>query len=654
MTADRLTIPVLGAVVICTLPHFLNIALWAAAACLILWSYILGAVKYSWRMPGRVLLVLLAIVFFTAAMTTQEGFTIEAFVSLLALMISLKLFEVRAGRDRILTVILCYFLIVAGLFFDDSIGATLFLLFAILCTTAVLIHINQPDRKTIFSLKLSGTLMAQALPLALVLFLLFPRVQGGMWGRAPVNSARTGFSDTMSFGSIAELALNSEVAFRVEFDGRKPAREQLYWRGLVLWEFDGETWRRGIERRNAPARVQKPSQRVEYTMTLEPHNEHWLLMLDLPLRISYRRAWLNSDHTSYQWWPVTQRISYSGISDAKANALQDQQLPREALMLPENGNPRTRALAEEIAAQSRSTTDFIERILMYFRDHSFSYTLKPGPTAGDPIDHFLFESRKGFCEHFAGSFAFLMRAAGIPSRIVLGYQGGIMNSYGDYLVVRQSDAHAWCEVWVPDKGWVRVDPTGAAAPARLTGDTTYVLPGGESAGLLSLMRRGPFGEWFGATLNVLDFINSKWNRWVMGYSPYEDLRFFDRLGINVETAKGWGQALFIVLLAAVATTALVFAVLFLRLQKNDRDETARAWDAYCRKLAAAGLPRRPEQGPIRYMEDVIHHRPDLADPVRAITSSYIRLRYSKDETQAEPQLLKRMVRQFSPRSKGTR
>lgn len=655
MFTDRQTAPILGAVVVCTLPHLFNVSLPVVVICLSMWLYTVAAAKYSWRLPNRLLMGLLTVFLLAVAMTTHEGFTLEAFVALLALMINMKLLETGTGKDRTITVILCYFLIVTALFFGDSIGATLYLFFSILWTTAMLIHVNHPGHGPFPSLKLSGILMAQALPVALVLFLFFPRIQGGLWGRAPVNSAQTGFSDSMSFGNIAKLARNSDVAFRVEFDDPMPPREHLYWRGIVLWDFDGVTWRRGLRRSASSLRPQKASLPVRHTVILEPHNEHWLLTLDLPLRVTFRRAWLNSDHTCYRWWPITHRISYSVISDIDAHAGQDKELRNKALALPASGNPRTRQLAKRLAAEARDPTAYVAAILEYFRDRPFIYTLRPPPLSvasdnidngpgNDLIDRFLFESRKGFCEHFAGSFAFLMRAAGVPARIVLGYQGGEMNSYGGYLVVRQSDAHAWCEVWMEDRGWVRVDPTGFVAPARLRVDTANALSPGESAGLLFLLNRGPFGE----LISALDFLNSRWNRWVMDYSPYEDLDFLVRLGIDTESRRGWGQALLIVLSAGTAVTAAIMIILLFRLPADEKDEIGRAWIAYCRKLAAAGFPRHPAQGPVDYMRHIVSQRPELADPVREITSCYIQLRFSGLHGKDEIRLLKRMIRKFTP------
>ncbi|MBU1231967.1 MAG: DUF3488 domain-containing protein, partial [Proteobacteria bacterium] len=561
MVPDRRTIPILAVVAICTLPHFLNVAPWVVVACLLLWSYTLAAVRRNWTLPGRLSRGTLAGILSVLTMTTHEGFTIEAFVALLALMISLKLLENTSTRDRMITVILCYFLLVGGLFFDDSIIATAYMMFAVLCTTAVMIHINQGKRGLLAPLKLSVRLMIQAVPIMLIMFLLFPRIQGGLWGRTPVNSGRTGFSNEISFGAIARLAENHEVAFRIEFNGEAPAREQLYWRGIVLSEFDGSTWRRGNDRVKTVPSLQETRQQITYTLTLEPHNEHWLITLDLPMRVSFRRAWLLGDHTLYSWRRISQRISYVGESSLNAKTFEQEREWKKGLQLPEEGNPRTRELAASWTRETEDPEEIMQMALTYFQEQAFVYTLNPGTldigtkgeTTGtkDLMDRFLFDSRKGFCEHYACSFAFLMRAAGIPARIVAGYQGGTVNRYGGYLVVRQSDAHAWCEVWLPAQGWVRVDPTAAVAPERLQSNATNALPAGEMISAWSFFRAGPLADWLEPMASAWDLLNSRWNRWVMGYSVAEQLDLFSRLGFHLNGQKNLAKRLGIFLAAAL-------------------------------------------------------------------------------------------------------
>ena len=423
MVADRRVLPILGAIIICTLPHFLNVNIWVVAVCLLLWGNTWASIRYRRPLPGRVVRFVSATVLSIATFLTHDGLTLEAFVALLSLMISLKIMENQEQRDRMITIITCYFLIVGSLFFDDSIIATGYMFFAVLCTTAAMIHINQPTHGAVFPLRIAGKLMIQAIPIMLILFLLFPRIQGGLWSRTTVKTAKTGFSDEMSFGDIASLANNNEVAFRVEFDGDIPERELLYWRGIVLWKFDGSTWRRERQRRGVPSPIRDGRQKVRYTVTLEPHNENWLMSLDLPARVTSRRTWMLSDHTSFTWRPVTRRILYTGESYLEGSFSGMDTFPRDALQLPDNGNPQARKLASSWTKQAGSPEDIVSLALTYFQQQPFSYTLNPGIVKngdGNPLDHFLFDSRKGFCEHYASSFAFLMRAAGVPARIVAG------------------------------------------------------------------------------------------------------------------------------------------------------------------------------------------------------------------------------------------
>jgi len=653
MLPDRLTKPILGAIVLCTLPHFAYVSPWVTAACLAMWTYIAAASIYSWRLPGRMVIRILAGIFLVAAMSTHEGFTIEAFVALLSLMAVLKLLEIRTMRDRMVTVILCYFLIAGRLFFGDSIGATAYLLFSVLFTTAVLIHVNQPLPRAQAHTKLAALLVVQAVPFMLVFFLLFPRFQGGLWGRSHLNLARTGFSDQVSFGDIAELAQNAAVAFRVEFTGEPPPRNQLYWRGIVLWDFDGQTWRRGIGHYDRLYTPPELSGDITYTITLEPHNQHWLFALDAPREVSLRWARILKDQSVYRWRPVTSRISYQAISGAGVHRSLRGDYRTAALQLPANGNPRARNLAAGLLAQAGTDEEYIQLALDYFQEQPFSYTLKPPALGGLPdqkadlVDRFLFESRKGFCEHYASSFAFLMRAAGLPARIVTGYQGGEQNPFGGYLAVRQSDAHAWCEVWLEEKGWIRVDPTNAVAPARIEGNVNSAVPQIETAGMLSFLITGALGEWFRDATNVLDFYNTRWNQWVLSYSINEQASLFTHMGWDIRPGTELTSVLAVVLAVSVLAIILISSILF-RQAAPTRDLTAEAWLEFCRKLNWSGLPREPGQGPQDYLEFVSNRRPDLAEPARKIVSTYIRVRYGRKDDADRIMSLRKMVKQFRP------
>lgn len=655
---DRQTGPILGAIVVCTLPHFAYISPWVAAACVLLWGYSAAAAACLWRLPGRLLLRVLAGICFAAAMSLHEGFTIEAFVALLSLMAVLKLLEGRDLRDRMITVILCYFLIAGRIFFGDSMGVTLYMLLSILFTTAVLIRVNQPQAALLPLVRLAGILLLQALPFMLIFFLLFPRFQGGLWGRTHLNTAQTGFSDQVGFGNIAELARNTEIAFRVEFAGEIPSRNQLYWRGIVLWDFDGRTWRRGTSRLGPLSPPPAGPGDITYTITLEPHNQHWLFTLELAREISLRQSYIQIDHTSFRWRPITSRTSYQAVSNPDGTIFPVRPYSKKALQLPEQGNPRSRALAAALHRESASGEEYIEKVLAYFRDQPFTYTLQPPAleTAGetdaggggvDLLDRFLFQTRTGFCEHYASSFAFLMRAAGLPARVVAGYQGGERNPYGGYLAVRQADAHAWCEVWLPAQGWLRVDPTSAVAPERVTSDVTSALPAGETATFLSFLENTALGQRLRGAVNLWDFWNNQWNRWVMSYSANEQSSFITFFGLNLKNSEELPPILAIVLAAATLLIILVFS-LFFRPAKPARDLTAEAWLDFCRKMERIGLPRRPDQGPLDYLEHISRQRPDLTERAARLVLSYVRLRYAGKGRSTEVRSLRTLVKGFRP------
>lgn len=632
------TRPILLSIVLCTLLHLPNISIIAAVLCLAMWGYHLLALMRGLPAPGLVVKTVGGFLLFLVAVLTNEGLTVEAFVALLALMISLKLFELRHQRDAMITVILCYFVIVSGMFFSDSLLATLYIAAIVLYNTAVLIHVRHPGIDMVPAVRLAGRLVLLALPLTVVLFLVFPRIQGGLWGRPSLINAQSGFTEEITFGSIASLAANNDVAFRVTFDGPLPAPENLYWRGIVLSRFDGLTWRREADRGGLAKSWTAGSDSISYTLTLEPHHRQWLFALDLPTRVLLRGTWLSADHTIASWRPVSSRISYQATSRLGAEPEIREDEESQTLQLPAGGNPRARQLAQQWRQESRSDAEILDRALAYFATGNFRYTLNPGWTvaktsaADDAIDHFLFTSRLGFCEHFAAATAFLLRAAGIPTRLVGGYLGGQVNPYGGYLVVRQADAHAWCEVLL-DGSWQRIDPTAVVAPQRLQSRVADFFAEGEG-GTFSLFDFTRLPNWLQPFGDGWDLINSRWNLWVMQYSFASQTRLFSQIGIDFGLSKGLVQA---VLLAVVVLAAVYFLLLaLLRGQSPQFDPVAREWHRFGTIMARLGIPRKPHQGPVAYLKAIETRRPDLAAPAGQIIDRYIAIRYNR---QADPATL---------------
>ncbi|MDP1766769.1 MAG: DUF3488 and transglutaminase-like domain-containing protein, partial [Methylotenera sp.] len=511
----------------------------ASFAVFAIWRYLIK--KNNWPYPNIWLRLPLTIAGGVAILATYGSlFGRDASVALLAVMIAMKLLETRTKRDFIVMVILSYFLTVNILLFTQAIWVCLAILLALFSLTACLISVSQQNihpenhpQALRIQAKLAGKLLLQALPIMLVLFVLFPRIPGPIWGiPQDAYSGMTGLSDSMEPGNINQLSLSSKVAFRAEFKSSIPANNQLYWRGPVLWHQEGRRWTMTSNNINLPTETLETSGvATDYTITLEPHNRNWLLMLDLPKILSAdalpAEAAIKHDMQVLSKQPIRTRVRYEGHSFLQYTlgaALSDYERTL-ALQLIDDENPKTRQLATKWMNEQKSPVDIIQAALSMFRNQPFVYTLSPPLLGSEPVDDFLFNTKRGFCEHYASSFVYLMRAAGVPARIVTGYQGGEINPSGNYLIVRQSDAHAWAEVWLQDKGWTRVDPTSAVSPSRIESGIAAALP---DSNLLPLLSRGDYPMLKKLTLNW-DAVNNGWNQWVLGYDQEKQLALLKKI-----------------------------------------------------------------------------------------------------------------------------
>jgi len=638
--------PHLGALAIALLPHISRLPLWVVSWCVIAWTYILVVEKYRLPLPGKALRMVLTISG-TAAVLLTTGFSLDRYssVALLWIMASIKPMEIRTYRDEMVTIFLIYFLAVSSLFFSSSFAVGLYMAFSICVTTAVLIHIHQPCRNFSGNLGLSATLMLKALPLTLILFVVVPRIQGSLWGMRSPATARSGFSDRLTPGSVTHLVRNSDIAFRVEFDGQIPEPDRLYWRGLVFWFFDGQAWQHSKNRRYFAAPL-KGQNSIAYTITLEPHNRRWLFALDLPYKFG-SKALFSPDHTLTSRWIVRQRFQYRVQSYITYNTGRLWEWESAALQTPWGTNPQAAALARKWRADSNSMANAVNSALRYFQSNDFSYTLNPPPLGDESIDDFLFKTRKGYCEHYASAFAFLMRAAGVPARIVAGYLGGELNPYGKYLIVRQSDAHVWVEVWLPAKGWVRIDPTLTVAPERVEQGAAAALPPEERSTLKAFTGSGPLAKY---RLNLelgWDAINNQWNIWVLGYSNNMQKTLFSKIGIKNGTWAGLAKAI-ILGIGLIGVISILYFFRFAGKFSEKTDAVHHIYLKFCDKLDRIGLVRTPSQGPLDFTGMVIAVRNDLKTSVRDIVNLYISLRYAGTGNKEDIKRLKVLVRQFDP------
>ncbi|RKZ67291.1 MAG: DUF3488 domain-containing protein, partial [Gammaproteobacteria bacterium] len=407
----------------------------------------------------------------------------SAGVSLLVLLAGFKVLEINHHRDFYVSCFLGYFLVVTNFLFTQTIGTAVYMACTIFVMTLSLVSFNDTQKKLSIraSGKITATLLLQSIPVMLVLFLLFPRISGPLWGMPDdTHSGLTGIDDEMSPGSISQLIQSNKVAFRVDFKNTRPVPSQLYWRGPVLLHTDGKTWSRGESEHHAAISLETLSDPVDYTVTLEPHNRKWLYALEMPghsPELDSAQSWMSSDFQLLTRNPVKRRIRYDMTSYPKyrITGLHKNEL-QTALQLPKRQHGKTKALMHEWQNEGLSEDQIIDRALKLFNEDNFYYTLTPSLLQKDRVDEFLFETKQGFCEHYASAFVVMMRAAGIPARVVLGYQGGEYNPVGDYLVVHQRNAHAWTEVWKQGQGWSRIDPTAAVSPLRIIEGIESALP----------------------------------------------------------------------------------------------------------------------------------------------------------------------------------
>ena len=642
----RNTVWIFLALAMVAAPHAERLPLWVSisAAALGLWRLYIA--QRSLRLLSKwLLLPMLGAA--TAGIYFSYGaiFGRDAGVALLVFLIALKLMEMRSLRDAMVELFLGYFLVITNFLYSQTILAGLYMLLAVLVITAAWISCNRPSGNYSGKemLKLAGTLLIQAVPLMVVFFLLFPRVQGPLWGLPQdAYSGTAGLSDTMSPGSLSELTLSDAVAFRVKFDGPAPKASTLYWRGPVLWRFNGRTWFVRRYSVSEPPELQALDKPLRYTVTLEPHNRNWLFALDIPGTFP-PQAGITADFQVLSNAPVRSRMRYEIASYLKyqTGAHEDPGEMRRALQLPRDSNPRARELAQSWRRSADNNEAIINQALNLFRKDNFYYTLLPPLLGEHPVDEFLFDIKRGFCEHYASGFAFLMRAAGIPARIVTGYQGGEFNAIDDYFIVRQADAHAWVEVWLKERGWVRIDPTAAVSPLRVESGIAAAVPATDP---LPLLVRQNY-PWLRQARFIWDAMANDWNQWVLGYTQQRQAQFLTQLGMSEAT---W-QNMAIALLVASGFIILGLAGTILwRLRTAPRDPVQKAYHNFCSKLAKKGLARRLTEGPQDYALRLAQAKPRQAQSIHSISELYIALRYGTLTGKPAVRRLRQLVSEFEP------
>ncbi|NJD25584.1 MAG: DUF3488 domain-containing protein [Betaproteobacteria bacterium] len=611
----------LAAALAATAPHAEHQPLWLSALSAGLFTW--GA--WLWwthrRLPGTwplLLLVALATGGILFEFRTLLGR--DAGVAMLVVFMALKLLELGSRRDATVVVTLAYFLLLTHYFYSQSIATGAWLLMAMTLATAALVRLHGgpgiPARST---LRQAGVLLAQSLPFMLALYLLFPRVSGPLWGLPQdAHAARTGLSEQMEPGQIASLAQSGEVAFRARFTGPLPPRDKLYWRGPVLENHDGRRWRPIPGRGQAP-RIEALSPPVAYEITLEPHQQRWLLALDAPGALPANFG-LAATLTATGREPLTyrQRFDLTATVDFRFNVDEEAGILRRNLALPPGFHPRTRALAEEWARAEADPAAAVGRALALFTRENFFYTLQPPLLGEQPVDEFLFDTRRGFCEHYAAAFVVLMRAAGIPARVVTGYQGGEANPVDGYLVVRQSDAHAWAEVWLAGRGGVRDHPTRAVSPARVEGGGATAVAAGEPLPAMFRLR----GDWLRTLRYRWEALENSWNQQVIGYNVQRQRDLMMRFGMADPDWRSMGAAL-----AGIGALMLAVLAAWALWRRDRRDAASRLWATALRKLARHKVNCAPWEPPLQVVRRIEQEAPGLAPAFSPVAMAYIAARY---------------------------
>lgn len=595
------------------------------------------------RIPSWALVLFAAL----AALAIRQTFGYllgrEPCVAFLFALTGIKFVEARSARDGTLLACIASFLMVTPYFYSQSLLAAALMLPAVVALGATLQVLAQPALSglPLASWRLpvgqSLRLLAQGIPLAALLFILFPRLGAPLWGLPADAGARTGLSDRMAPGSISNLSLSDAIAFRVDFAGAIPPHSQRYWRGPVLSRFDGREWS-ARENRAGAALPAVTGTAVAYTVSLEPHGKTWLFALDVPQGPPQPEAGavagadaisigtLTDDRRIVARADVLQPLQYRQVSIlasayAAGTAEEIARDYRENLELPdaENANPRTRAFASELRALHPDDADYVNAVLRWFRSEPFYYTLTPPLLPGrDPVDAFLFDSRNGFCEHYAGAFVVLLRMAGIPARVVTGYQGGEVNPNGGYLIVRQSDAHAWAEALIGGH-WRRVDPTGAVAPSRINRGLGAALPSSELVPLFARLDPG----WLKTVQLAWDGLNHDWHRHVVGFNYLRQQALLH--SFRLDRIAPVGVAVVVAALVALWGASTLAFLAWRRRRTSDRARLL--WEGLCRRLAHAGVPREPFEGPLAYTTRAAARWPELAVAFEVIGESYATLRY---------------------------
>jgi len=629
---------VIATLVISMLPQLASMPVQLVAITLLPVAWRILAEFRHWK-PMPIILRILATALAVAVLVSTYGGLVgrRAAVSMLVLMLALKLLETFRIRDARIVASLALFLCGTQFLFSQGPAMIVYIVACLLSSLIAFIYLQrseafavlgkapETDRKLLTELAFGASMMGLALPVGLALFLLFPRWGSPLWG-LPEDAldARSGLSDSMTPGSIQSLFMDDSPAFRAQFETGIPSNSELYWRGPVFWNFDGQSWKVSYLSRNLEAdnKPDPENAAFRYVVQMEPTEQKWLFALDYPAMIPGNTK-LTMDYQLITTRPITQLREYVMASDPGFHDSPElkQTLRRAALDLPEGFNPKTAEMMANWRKAAQSDAEIIQRTLQYFNQQQFRYTLNPPLLSQHTVDEFLFDTQAGFCEHYASAFTVMMRMAGIPARVVTGYQGGYYNNVGSYVLVRQSDAHAWSEVWVSGSGWTRIDPTAAVAPERV-----------EQGAVESLDQRRYMldFQWLRNARNTFDLFQRGWNIWVVAFGADSQSRLFSIFGWEI---LGPAKLVIAMLTAILVIGAIIFllAPLLLKFRSSKKpDPLSLLWKKFIRKLERAGVVSKPSMAAMELAANANSQLGYKGDVIFRIAELYTLCRYSRD------------------------
>src|SRR5438876_1628532 len=632
----------LAAALLFTLPPmFGQLTGWAPSFFLLALALKFWMEPKGYRLRSFVLKLILAAVTVGAIFLsygTLKG--VEPAVSLLAVLVSLKILEAHTAREFQVMMMMAWVLCLCGFLLSQDLAIALCLFVAFALLIAALIQFHRGSSPGVFWLPLATTfkLLAQAAPVIVLLFLLFPRISTAFQFRlGDLDAARPGVSDRLSPGGIAALGNSTDIAFRAEFPDRRTGPiGPMYWRGLVMWHCEGMEWRAPY----APAPISDSSngypasdKAVRQRITIAPHGARWMFALDRPFGIPSGARLARGNYLySVELIRKTRRYEVVSSTEPLGKELEAYER-REALQLPASISPAVRELAASFAARDSGPRATVASALQFFRTQGFRYSLSPGEYNKNDLDEFLFRRRTGFCEHYAASFATLMRLAGIPARVVVGYLGGEYNDLGGFFLVRQADTHAWCEVWIPENGLTQIDPTTAVAPDRASLDLSSFLAGRIASGEMATGRTAFVTQLARLPLVnqirlIWEALNYQWDTRVLAF----DADVQDVLLTSLGLTNSGPFPLVMQVLIVVSALLIIYAG-WMQLQTRPRADRIQAlYERYCQKLARIGVQRDPWEGPSDFAKRAAQSLPNASECVRQITETYIALRYAPGPT----------------------